>query len=134
MILIYQDSINQIVCTLAEKKLIDTDIYLLEFINILSNEYFYCVATDNSTSQYRYQRFCVTHQFSMVNPLLSQVNMKLEGSYEYNIYENPDSLLVPTGLNLVETGKMKCIGSTIYKKIFEPTVNTKMVFDPKNYS
>lgn len=133
MVIIYQDSKNQVICTLTEKKITCTDTYLLEFINTVSNQTYYCVCTDTSTSKVRYQRLCVTHLFGDVDPLAGEVNFSLEGFYEYNIYENPDGKLIPTDLHLVETGRMKCVGEKQSKVKFIPTDNIRKVFDPKHY-
>ena len=135
MILLFKDCTNQVIVTLAEKKMLNTDIYLFEFTNILSNEKFYCVSQDSSEHQYRYQRFCITHISSgSTDPYQSQVNIPLEGFYDYVAYENPDSVLNPDGLNVVEVGRMKLIGFSQSIPTFEPANNTRKVFDPKNYS
>ena len=133
MILIFQDTINQVVFTLTEKKRTDTDVYLLVFTNETSNVSFSCVVTDNSVSQYRYNRFCLKHRFGAVDPMAGEVNMTLEGFYTYEVYENPDSVLDPAGLNLCEFGKMKCIGTATAIKAFTPTDITKKVFNAKDY-
>lgn len=135
MILLFKQCINQVIVTLAEKKLENTDIYLVEFISSQGNEKFYTIAQDTSDWQERYQRFCITHVTGDTTSGLTEVNMQLEGFYEYNIYENPDSLLIPDGLNLVETGRMKLIGFTEEKPVYNPTPSpaVKPVFDPKSY-
>lgn len=133
MIIINQNTSNTEDFTLAEKKLYNTDLYLFEFINQVSNEFFYCIAQDKSYSQYRFNRFCLKHKTGTVDPTVGEINMKLEGFYKYNVYENPNSVLLPAGLNLCETGKMKCIGVPTIIKTFEPSSNTKKVFDPKSY-
>jgi len=135
MILIFQDTLNQnIVVTLAEKKRNITNKYLLVFTNEVSKVSFYCVVTDVSTSQYRYNKFCISHKFGTVDPMAGEVNMHLEGFYNYSVYENPNGVLLPDGLNLVETGKMKCIGSKKVAINFTPTNKTKKVFSPSDYN
>lgn len=134
MIIINQNTSNTTDLTLAEKKLNNTDVYLFEFINQVSNEFFYCIGLDKSYSQYRFNRFCLKHKTGTIDPTAGEINMKLEGFYRYNIYENPNSVLLPAGLNLCETGKMKCIGAPTITKTFEPSNTTKKVFNPKDYN
>jgi|SRR5579863_5783932 len=111
MIIIKQNTVNKIVTTLFEFKTGSTTTYLCEFINNSSQEAFYCVATDLSNTT-RYNNFCITEvSGSSANPLQSQVNLNQEGQYTYKIYENPNSSLDPTGLNLCEVGRLLVIGA-----------------------
>lgn len=76
MVIINQNEMNQLVFTLTELKVTNTNTYLFEFINATSNEAYYCVQVDNSSSPYRYNRFCIRHKFGVVNPEAGEVNMK----------------------------------------------------------
>jgi hypothetical protein len=108
MIILLQGNVNKISVTLTEKKQSSTTIYLFEFINQESRNKLYTVAPDLSTSPNRYNQFCITETTGLsgtTNPLNAQVFLTLAGFYYYNVYENPNSVLSPAGLNQVETGK-----------------------------
>lgn len=112
MLLITQNKVNKLVTTLTEFKITNTSIYLLELTNQDTKERFYCVCTDLSCSKNRSNSFCVTETYQSsggTNPLNAQVALSLPGFYYYNVYENPDSILNPSGLNKVETGKLLVI-------------------------
>jgi hypothetical protein len=129
MLIITQNQINPLVVTLTEKKQLSTKIYLLELINNQSNTKVYCIANDVSVSPDRYNEFCITETSQSsggTNPFDSEVSLPLDGFYYYNIYENPDSLLVPSGLNQVETGKLlvlsnKIVVTPIYTSSINPS-------------
>lgn len=126
MIILVQGSVNKIAVTLTEKKQSNTTIYLFEFINQESNNKFYCIAPDLSTSPNRYNAFCITETSGLsgtTNPNNAQVFLTLNGFYYYNIYENPNSVLVPKGLNEVETGKALVVAGS---KISTPTYKSKI--------
>lgn len=140
MLLITQDRANKIVTTLTEFKITDTNIYLFELTNQDSNQKFYCVCIDTSPSKNRYNAFCVTETFQSsggTNPLNAQIALSLPGFYYYNVYENPDSLLSPTGLNRVETGKLLVIANKViipitkYERIPSPT---KIIYNREQFT
>lgn len=58
------------------------------------------IVTDTSSSPDRYQQFVV---------ITSGVTLAL-GDYSYQIFEDPDSVLDPTGLNLLEIGRWVVTG------------------------
>jgi hypothetical protein len=130
MLIINQNSLNKLVVTLfAEDVLTDNNIYLFEFINLTTNGYFYCVATDVSTSPYRHNDFCITETgpSGSTDPYAGQVNLPLPGQYSYNVYENPQSVLTPSGLHRVESGKLLVVGVTAASPAFQSAVNPNLV-------
>jgi hypothetical protein len=130
MLVIQQNSINKLVVTLFEEDVLtDNLIYLFEFINLTTNGYFYCVASDKSKSPYRHNDFCITETgpSGSTDPYNAQVNLPLPGQYLYNIYENPLSVLSPAGLNLVESGKVRVVGVTTPANSFQSSVNPNLV-------
>jgi hypothetical protein len=124
MIVIKQNCINKLVFTLFEKQITCTDIFLIEIVNATTNGSYYCVALDRSCSPERYNAFCIP-----------ETNCLLPGQYSYNIYENPDSLLVPTGLNCVESGRLLVIGVDADTTSYQSQVNPNLqVYDNKSYN
>lgn len=110
MILINKNSANDVIFTATEKDLLNNPYYLFEFIKDDENKYYYCVCGDASTFTYRFNETTITDK-PMPNPLLGQVNLNT-GYYHYNIYEQSSSTnLSPIGLNKVETGKARVIGT-----------------------
>lgn len=136
MVIITQNRTNKIVTTLTEKKVTTSYIYLFEFTNATSNEKFYTVATDLSGSKQRFNAFCITETSQSsggTNPFDSEVSLALSGFYYYNVYENPNSVLNPSGLNKVETGKMLVIANKIVvNPTYQSAVNPNLVvFNPE---
>jgi|SRR5579863_2847068 hypothetical protein len=130
MLVIQQGTLNKLVVTLFEEdQLTDNNIYLFEFINLTTNASFYCVATDVSKSPYRHNDFCITETSpsGSTNPLAAQIRLSLPGQYLYNVYENPNSVLSPTGLNMVESGKALVEGVDQPVNSFQSTVNPGLV-------
>lgn len=131
MIVLTQNTVNQVVVTLTEKKQSSTKIYLFEFVNQQAQSKVYCISSDLSTSPNRYNLFCIneTSQASGgTNPLDSDVPLPLPGFYYYNVYENPGSVLSPTGLNQVETGKALVIANKVQSTpTYVSNVNPKKV-------
>lgn len=136
MVIITQNTVNQVIVTLTEKKQSATKIYLFEFVNQQSKDKVYCVSSDLSTSPNRYNLFCIneTSQASGgTNPLDSDVPLPLAGFYYYNVYENPGSVLSPVGLNQVETGKALIIANktkTVPVYVSD-TASKKVVYNPE---
>jgi hypothetical protein len=128
MIIIRQNKLNQVVTTLKEMQCVPSTIYLLQFINKSTNDFFYVIATDISTSPDRYQLFCITEIGSGTpDPTQGEVLLTLQGQYDYNIFANPDSLLDPTGLNQVETGKLLVTGFSPQLPVYQSNVNPDLV-------
>jgi len=138
MLIINQNSLNKLVVTLfAEDILTDNNIYLFEFINLTTRGYFYCVATDVSTSPFRHNDFCITETgpSGTTNPYAAQVNLPLPGQYSYNVYENPESVLSPSGLHRVESGKLLVMGVDTTQAAFQSAVNPNLqVYNSKIYN
>ena len=110
MIIIQQNQLNEIAVTLFEKEEVPvTDTFLFEFISNTSQESFFCVAQDLSTTE-RYNIFCITELSGSTNPLSGQTSLPLKGQYTYKIYQNPLSSLSPVGLNLCEVGRLLVTG------------------------
>jgi hypothetical protein len=124
MIVLKQDIQNQIVVTLTEKKTVITDVYLLELTNQTSFVSYYLVIEDVSSRKERFNLFALTLGTDLILPL--------NGFYLYNIYENPDELLLPTGLNKVETGKLFVSGETETTTAYQNETPDLIVYNPNS--
>jgi|ERR1700722_4048594 len=134
MIVINQNSLNKIIATLFAECTTDTTIFLFEIINRTTNNSYYCVVNDVSNSPDRYQEFCVLATSGTTDPLQSQINLPLAGQYDYNFYENPNSLLSPTGLNKVESGKLLVVTPSTSLPAYQSNINPSLqVYDATKY-
>lgn len=102
MITLTKDNTEYIYLTLTENQLMTTPNYLFIFTNRSNNETISFVllnAKDISLYKERYNKFLIDVTKYFAN--------KLKGQYIYNIYEQTSvSNLLPTGLNLLESGIM----------------------------
>ena len=120
MLSIVKAQANIIVVTLEEKTTITPTVhYLWKFVNDQDCSIDYCIATDTSLYNYRYNKFSITEK---VNPvaLNGEVSLQL-GFGKYYVYEQVSSTnLDPTGLTLVEQGKY--LVTTTLPTTYEHTV------------
>lgn len=109
MIVLLRGSINSnIALTLTENVTIQDPVFLFEFINESSGKKHYVVSSDTSTYKERYNLFTIEEGVN--DQLNGKVVLGALGGYRYNVYEQATAQLDPTGLNKVESGKMKLIG------------------------
>ncbi len=119
--LIEKNKTNTVILTLSEKTTLTNAYYLFEFISDETNNKVYFIPTDISPNKVRY------NEFTIIEP----TNMSLTvGTYKYTIYEQASSSNTnPSGLNVVEIGRVDVIGSTTaipsvtYNKNKIPTFN-----------
>lgn len=84
--------------TLTELTTIITPEYLFEFIEEQTQESYFCILSDISTSTTRFNEFSVTDGVDVTFPI--------DGFYSYKVYEQEVSgSLDPTGKNVVEYGR-----------------------------
>lgn len=106
MILINKNSTNEVVLTLSEKTTLTNVKYLFEVIDDQSNDKYYFVLSDTSPNKERYSLLTIIE-----GTTVTFVNI---GFYKYNIYEQTSPTnLNPTGLNLVENGKLKVVDTSV---------------------
>lgn len=112
MIKLTRNTVNtNIALTLTEKVTISNPYFLFEFTKDMTDVSYYVIAADTSTETQRYNLFSITE--GGADPTNGNVTLGLEGFYKYNIYEQASSTnLDPSGLTLVESGKMKLLGDT----------------------
>ena len=108
MILINKGEVNTVVLTLSERTTITDACYLFEFIkdgSIGSIKYF--IANDTSSNKLRYNQFNIEE--NSVEDVLGGVISLDAADYKYTVYEqeNGSSNLDPTGLNIVEFGRVQ---------------------------
>lgn len=105
MLSIVKAQANIIVVTLEEKTTITPTVhYLWKFVNDQDGSIDYCIATDTSLYDYRYNQFSIV-ETANPTPLSGEVSLQL-GFGKYYVYEQVSSTnLDPTGLTLVEQGK-----------------------------
>jgi hypothetical protein len=133
MLVITQGNVNKLVVTLTEKKVTDSNIYLIEFVNQESKNKYYVVGQDVSVSPNRYNEFCITEttgSSGTTNPFNEQIQLPLSGFYFYNVYENPNSVIISTGLNQVETGKVLVLvnpASIVKTPTYKSAVNPGLI-------
>lgn len=130
MIILNQNSSNNVFCTPGELQRGTGSLFLFEFIQGISHDYIYCLAYD-SASLNRYNQFCITTvpSGSIVTASAGQIYAPLSGLYTYSIYEVLNSgSLDPTGLNKLETGKMTMLSSSVSPVTFSGSTSKYVVF------
>lgn len=100
---------SNIALTLTEKVTLSPVYFLFEFINDMTLTKYYVISSDTSTETERYNLFSITE--GVDDQVNGSVALGDEGFYTYNVYEQSSSSnLDPSGLTIVETGKMKLFG------------------------
>lgn len=109
MIRLTRSFTQNIILTLTEKQLLTNPNYLFVFTNRSDNTLVKFVKlnnTDISAYKDRFNNFSITTN--------TYFNSSLNGQYDYQIYEQTStSNLNPTGLNMLESGIMELVGTTM---------------------
>lgn len=83
---------------MTELVTISTPEFLFEFIEEQTGEEYYCILSDTSLYNTRYNQFSITDG--------TDINFPIDGYYTYKVYEQAVSgSLDPTGKNVVEEGR-----------------------------
>ena len=99
---------SNIALTLTEKVTLSPVYFLFEFKNDTSNTKYYVISADTSTETERYNLFSITE--GVDDQVNGSVILGDSGFYTYTVYEQSSSSnLDPSGLSIVETGKMKLL-------------------------
>lgn len=131
MIILTKNATTIFVATLWEKTTLTNPYYLFEFVNDSTKYGYYTVISNTSTNVPRYNKF------SFIEGVNDAENGKLilgdGGYYSYKVYEQLSATnLDPSGLAVVETGKMKLIDTTeepnFNQHIVSPSTN--IVYNP----
>jgi hypothetical protein len=108
---------QNIILTLTEKQTLTSPNYLFVFENRSTNTYVKFVKLNNTDISAYKERY---NEFSIV--VNSYFNTSLNGQYDYSIYEQTSTTNTdPTGLNLLESGIMELLGTTISFTEYETT-------------
>ncbi len=131
MIVLTKNATTIFVATLWEKTTLTNPYYLFEFVNDSTKYGYYCILSNTSTNVPRYDKF------TFIEGVNDAENGKLilgnGGFYSYKVYEQlSPTNLDPSGLAVVETGKMKLIDTTeepnFNQHIVSPSTN--IVYNP----
>jgi hypothetical protein len=128
MILINKNSANTVVLTLTEKSELTNPFYLFEFTSDLTKDKVYFISEDTSLHKHRYNRFTITETANADN-LQGEIELNSEGFWSYKIYESETQTLDPDNLNIVEVGKVKVVGVSTDKPVFEAEEKTLKVYN-----
>jgi len=121
MILLNQNSINNVAVTLQEKSQLwinsgITPFYLFEFINDDTAYSLWFTGTDISPNPVRFNQFNIIETgMTYVNLTASTINLSVPGFYKYTVYEQVSATnlqLSGTTGNIVEQGKVYFSGNT----------------------
>lgn len=116
MILIKQNSTNNVVLTLYEYATIYPFDVLFEFINDQTGETKYFTSTDLSPSTERYNQFNIIEN-TTENLLVGQVSLEPIGYWSYTIYEmpvaSPPSIDPLNAISTMEVGKVFVIPNSV---------------------
>ncbi|CAB4152277.1 hypothetical protein UFOVP614_6 [uncultured Caudovirales phage] len=117
MIRLTKGQTQNIILTLTEKQTLTSPNYLFVFENRSTNTYVKFVKLNNTDISAYKERY---NEFSIV--VNSYFNTSLNGQYDYSIYEQTSTTNTdPTGLNLLESGIMELLGTTISFTEYETT-------------
>lgn len=106
MIYLEKDTVNTFVLTLTEVTTISNPYYLFEFEDEFdtSTNPIYWQGTDTSPYPSRYNLFTIDEP--------TDVEF-VKGQYKYKVYESLIPTVDPTGLNMIEEGRMVVAGITV---------------------
>lgn len=130
MIKINKGQANTVVLTLTEKCTLTNPLFLFRFISDQSKISYTFIASDNSLHPDRYNRFEITETNT---PILtnSEVSLPLTGYYSYIIYEqtSPTNLDYTAAVGVVESGKVKVIGSNPSITAYDGQIKTNIIYN-----
>lgn len=127
MLTVNRGANNTLVMTLTEKSTLTTPYYLMKLVNDTTRQVKTVVlSSDLSEYPYRYNEFILTESSSEI--LTSgTVELKPTGFWSYWVYEQASStnLSVDGATGLVESGKLKVIGTDTAYTEYQPPVSYK---------
>jgi hypothetical protein len=110
MILITKAATNEVILTLTEKVSIENPVFLFEFMDDMTREKFFFIASDTSEQTERYNKFSIIEKADP-DTLNGEVYLLRPGFYTYTVREQEsESNLDPEESGeIVEVGKVKVI-------------------------
>lgn len=131
MILINKNANNLITVTLQERTTLSSPTYLFKFTNDVTGSSVKFIATNTSSYTYRYDQFLITETSGSTNLTSGVITLSPNGFWSYTIYEQTST----TNLNeaeatgIVETGKVKVIGTETFPVAYDNTPKTYVAYD-----
>lgn len=121
MILIHKDTDNTIAVTLREKATISNPTYLFEFTNDLTRSSKYFIGVDATTYPNRVNMFTITETNWSGDEASGIVELLPVGFWSYRVFEQASTTNLDVRLTgaLVESGKVKVVGSTTNKQVYD---------------
>ena len=103
MIYLEKDTVNTFVLTLTEVTTISNPLYLFEFEDEFDTTVnpIYWLGADTSSYPSRYNLFTLDEPEDLI---------LVKGQYKYKVYETDTPTYDPTGLNMIEEGRMVVAG------------------------
>ena len=113
MLILRLDTANTVIVTATEKATLDDPVWLFQFKNQTTGDSVYCIATDVSDYDYRYNKFVIT-ETSSPNNLNGEVDLVEAGLYDYFVYEQESTTNLDPDLatSLCEQGFMRVAVTT----------------------
>jgi len=108
---------NDVILTVTEKSVLTSPFYLFQFTHDQSEDVYFCISTDTSLHPERYNKFLITDKLEP-DPEEGEVAFNYPGFYTYKVYESEAATLDPTGLEIVEQGRMIVVDTVPEDKIY----------------
>lgn len=103
-----KDGFNLFAVSLNDKKTISEPVYLFEFVNQITLNRSYVILADLSQGTEQYNRFALINQDDNNNALQGEVNLTMQGYYNYTVYEQvSETNLHPANANKIAKGIAK---------------------------
>ncbi len=132
MIVVNNDTTNNIVVTLTEKTTLTGNTYYLFVLeNDVTKDKTYFINDDLSTNEYRYNQFQLTLTGGTTTPTGGTISNLSKGNYNYTVYsQNDRSNLDPTNsYEVVERGRLRVDGEVVPEVIeYSGMTNNKIYY------
>lgn len=130
MIVINKGQNNTIVVTLDEKRTLTAPTYLFKFTNDVTGTAVRFIAANQSAYTYRYDQFLITETSGTINLTSGVIELSPAGFWSYVIYEQTSTTSLDEKLStgVVETGKVKVIGTSESPSVYDPGINTYIAY------
>jgi hypothetical protein len=131
MIVLNKNSTSKVVLTLSESVTIEDPVYFLfEVISDDTKKSKFFTAEDVTLNYCRYNEFEITLTSGAQDPTIGVIDLKLNGYYKYNVYQQDDQFNLNPSLSsgIVETGKLYVNGE------LKPVISTYTDNDNNTYN
>lgn len=131
MIVLNKNSTSKVVLTLSESVTIEDPVYFLfEVISDDTKKSKFFTSEDVTLNYCRYNEFEITLTSGAQDPTIGVIDLKLNGYYKYNVYQQDDQFNLNPSLSsgIVETGKLYVNGE------LKPVISTYTDNDNNTYN